>query len=204
MSMKIKKDRLGFTQLLAVKDITVKSHNGHVGNEKADELANKGLKELLCDKTADTEKIKVYVKGYYPGNRGCGGWGAVIEFEDTNDAEELLLSNGDLKTTQYKMELTATIKALEALKEPGQTVVIISDSKSLKNVNNINRWRKNGWRLLGRKMPVMNKDLWQDLEIVAARHIIEWRWVEDKSGNKGLSLAKKLACNSRKEIFPRK
>lgn len=97
-------------------------------------------------------------------------------------------------TTNNRMELTAVIKALEALKKPGCKVVLHSDSKYV--LNGIEQWlpvwKQRGWKTAAKK-PVLNQDLWQQLDSLSQAHEIDWRWVKGHSGDVGNEHADELA-----------
>ena len=129
----------------------------------------------------DAERIEIYTDGACRGNPGPGGWAATLEY-----GEHLReLSGAEAQTTNNRMELTAVIRALEALKR-GVSARVHTDSEYV--VRGINEWLPNwkarGWRTADRK-PVKNQDLWEQLDAAAARHDIEWRWVKGHSGVPG-------------------
>ena len=134
-------------------------------------------------------KVEIYTDGACSGNPGPGGWGAVLLYGD----REKELFGGAPETTNNRMELTAAIEALEALKRPCQ-VRLHTDSTYLKRgiTEWIARWKRNGWRTADRK-PVKNQDLWQRLDAALARHRVEWRWIKGHAGNAGNERADALA-----------
>ena len=103
------------------------------------------------------------------------------------------MHGGDPQTTNNRMELTAAIEALNALKN-GQRVVLHTDSKYVMDGVNewLPNWKKRGWMTASKK-PVKNKDLWQMLDEAVARHKIDWRWVRGHDGNPGNEEADGLA-----------
>ena len=123
--------------------------------------------------------VEIYTDGACRGNPGPGGWGALLRYYD----KEKELSGSVSHTTNNRMELTATIKALEGLNEPCR-VCLTTDSSYVKNgiMQWINDWKRRGWRTASRRT-VKNRDLWQRLDELAARHEIEWRWVKGHSGH---------------------
>jgi ribonuclease HI len=133
--------------------------------------------------------VRIHTDGACRGNPGPGGWGAVLE----QGAHRKTLHGGEQLTTNNRMELTAVIKALEALKRPCD-VQLYSDSRYvLQGITEwLPNWKKNGWRTSARK-PVMNSDLWQALDSAAARHQIKWHWVKGHSGDAGNEAADLLA-----------
>ena len=128
-----------------------------------------------------TPTVLIYTDGACRGNPGPGGWAATLEY-----GEHLReLSGAEAQTTNNRMELTAVIRALEALKR-GVSARVHTDSEDV--VRGINEWLPNwkarGWRTADRK-PVKNQDLWEQLDAAAARHDIEWKWVKGHSGVPG-------------------
>jgi ribonuclease HI len=136
------------------------------------------------------EMAEIYTDGACKGNPGPGGWGVLILRQG---AEPVELYDGDAHTTNNKMEMTAVIRALETLKGPSQ-VRIYTDSKYvLDGINQwILNWKKRGW-LTADKKPVKNKELWQRLDELKTRHVIEWEWVRGHDGNPGNERADALA-----------
>jgi ribonuclease HI len=125
------------------------------------------------------KRVVVHTDGACSGNPGPGGWAAILEY-DGHDQE---LFGGAPDTTNNRMELTAAIEALKALK--GSLVVELhTDSEYLRNgiTKWIYGWKRNGWKTAEKK-PVKNADLWQELERLAASHRIDWRWVRGHSGH---------------------
>ena len=125
------------------------------------------------------KQVQAFTDGACSGNPGPGGWGAVLKFGD----RERELYGGADDTTNNRMELTAAIEALKALKEPCE-VALTTDSTYVKDgiTQWLVNWKKNGWKTAARK-PVKNQDLWQQLDDQASRHRIEWRWVKGHSGH---------------------
>ena len=103
------------------------------------------------------------------------------------------LHGGDPETTNNRMELTAAIKALNALKGR-QNVVLYTDSKYVMDgiQSWIDNWKARGWKTAAKK-PVKNQDLWQALDEARSRHVIDWRWVKGHDGNPGNEEADRLA-----------
>jgi ribonuclease HI len=129
--------------------------------------------------TKDGKRVVIHTDGACSGNPGPGGWAAILE----HDGREKELFGGAPDTTNNRMELTAAIEALKALK--GSLVVELhTDSEYLRNgiTKWIHGWKRNGWKTSDRK-PVKNADLWQALERLAENHDVEWRWVRGHSGH---------------------
>ena len=134
-------------------------------------------------------KVTVYTDGACSGNPGPGGWGALLLY----DGHEKALFGGEPLTTNNRMELTAAIQAIEALRKPC-TIEIHTDSQYLRHgiTEWIASWKRNGWRTSARK-PVKNADLWQRLDAVLQPHAVTWRWVRGHAGEPGNERADELA-----------
>ncbi|MQY50332.1 ribonuclease HI [Rhodocyclus tenuis] len=136
-----------------------------------------------------TSLVTIYADGGCRGNPGPGGWGALLIAGD-NEKE---LWGGEAHTTNNRMELTAVIRALGALKRP-TTARVLTDSQYVqKGISEwIFNWKKNGWRTSDKK-PVKNADLWQELDTLARQHRITWSWVKGHAGEPGNERADALA-----------
>lgn len=141
--------------------------------------------------------ITVFADGGCRGNPGPGGWGAVLQAGE----KEKELWGGEVNTTNNRMELTAAIRALEALKRPA-TVFLHTDSQYLQRGISewIHNWKRNGWRTADKK-PVKNADLWQRLDALAGQHQIEWVWVKGHAGHLGNERADSLANRGMDELL---
>jgi ribonuclease HI len=135
------------------------------------------------------KQISAFTDGACSGNPGPGGWGAVLR----SGEHEREIYGGASETTNNRMELTAAIKALEALRERCE-VELTTDSTYVKDgiTRWLAKWKQNGWRTSANK-PVKNRDLWEQLEAEAARHVIDWRWVKGHSGHPDNERADALA-----------
>jgi len=129
--------------------------------------------------TDELSLVHIFTDGACKGNPGPGGWGALLRM----GATEKELSGGEALTTNNRMELTAAIRALQALKRPCR-VLLTTDSRYVMDglTKWIHGWRKNGWKTADRK-PVKNADLWQELLAAAAPHRVEWKWVKGHAGH---------------------
>jgi ribonuclease HI len=125
------------------------------------------------------KRVAIFTDGACKGNPGPGGWGALLRL----GRHEKELSGSEAATTNNRMELTAAIKALEALIEPCE-VVLHSDSKYvLDGIGGwVEGWQRNGWKTAAKK-PVKNADLWQELIAAARPHRVEWVWVKGHDGH---------------------
>jgi ribonuclease HI len=141
---------------------------------------------------SDLPKVEIATDGACKGNPGPGGWGAVLRFGTV----EKDMSGGELLTTNNRMELTAAIRALEALKRPSH-VILSTDSRYVMDglTKWVTGWQRNGWRTAARQ-PVKNADLWKDLIAAAAPHSIDWRWVKGHSGHPDNERADRLASDA--------
>ena len=126
------------------------------------------------------KKVYIYTDGSCKFNPGPGGWGAILVY----GTAERELSGGEAETTNNRMELTAAIMALRALKEPC-LVHLCSDSKYV--IDGLEQgwaasWRERGWRRAD-KSPAQNPDLWEELLNEVSRHEIEYEWVKGHAGH---------------------
>lgn len=140
----------------------------------------------------DLKKVTIYTDGACSGNPGPGGWGALLICGEHKKE----ISGGEKKSTNNRMELTATIEALNALNQESE-VDLYTDSTYVKDgiTKWIFNWKKNGWKTAAKK-PVKNVELWQKLDQAIAKHQINWKWVKGHSGNKGNERADELAVNA--------
>ena len=125
------------------------------------------------------KKVDIFTDGACKGNPGPGGWGALLRM----GRHEKELSGGEPDTTNNRMELTAAIRALEALIEPCQ-IRLHSDSKYVLDgiTKWVHGWQRNGWKNAS-KQPVRNADLWHELIAAAKPHTVEWIWVKGHDGH---------------------
>ena len=124
-------------------------------------------------------RVDIFTDGACSGNPGPGGWAAILRA----GKHEKELSGGDPATTNNRMELTAVIRALQALKQPSAAVVH-TDSRYVMDgaVKWLKRWKANGWRTADKK-PVKNEELWRALDDASARPAVSWHWVEGHAGH---------------------
>jgi ribonuclease HI len=136
-----------------------------------------------------SDSVVIYTDGACKGNPGLGGWGALLRWKE----HEKELFGGERDTTNNRMELTAVIQALMALKSRCQ-VAVYTDSAYVKNgiTTWIHSWKLRGWRTADKK-PVKNVELWQRLETLAAQHDVQWHWVRGHDGDPGNERADALA-----------
>jgi ribonuclease HI len=137
----------------------------------------------------NNDTITIYTDGACKGNPGPGGWGAWMQYGE----HQKELWGGEKLTTNNRMELTAVIQALLALKRRCK-VVIYTDSEYVRNgiTSWIHGWKKRGWKTADNK-PVKNAELWQELEAQSLKHDVDWRWVKGHAGDPGNERADMLA-----------
>lgn len=135
------------------------------------------------------KQVDIFTDGACSGNPGPGGWGAILRY-GTIERE---LSGGEAHTTNNRMELTAAIRALEALTERC-AVDLYTDSSYVKDGIGgwIEGWKRNGWKTASKK-PVKNAELWQQLEQARDRHDVTWHWVKGHAGHPENERADELA-----------
>ena len=139
--------------------------------------------------------VELFPDGACLGNPGPGGWGVVLRWRGA----EKDLSGGEPMTTNNRMELTAAIEGLAALKR-GMHVRVHTDSTYLRDgiTRWIETWKRNGWKTSARK-PVKNADLWQRLEDAIAPHQVEWHWVKGHAGHPDNERADRLASQAARQ-----
>ena len=139
------------------------------------------------------DKIEIYTDGACSGNPGNGGWGAILLYK----GHEKKISGHAKDTTNNRMEMSAVIEALKAVKKSKAEIIVYTDSKYVQNgiMSWIHNWKKNGWKGANKK-PVKNVDLWKDLDLESAKHEIEWKWVKGHAGNKYNEIADQLATDA--------
>jgi ribonuclease HI len=140
------------------------------------------------------KKVDVFTDGACKGNPGPGGWGVLLRMGE----HEKEMSGGEPDTTNNRMEMTAAIRALNALIEPCD-VTLHTDSKYV--IDGITKWvhgwKKKGW-INASKQPVRNADLWHDLIEASGRHKVRWEWVRGHSGHVENERVDKLASDAAK------
>ena len=133
--------------------------------------------------------VEIHTDGACRGNPGPGGWGVLLEF----DGQEKELFGGEAATTNNRMELTAVIRALEALERPSRVVLYTDSQYVQKGIQQwIHSWKRNGWKTADKKA-VKNKELWLELDELRRRHDIEWHWVKGHAGHAKNERADELA-----------
>ncbi len=141
------------------------------------------------------KQVDIFTDGACKGNPGPGGWGVLLRM----GRHEKEMAGGEPQTTNNRMEMTAVIRALDALIEPCE-VTVHTDSRYV--IDGMTRWiagwKKRGW-VNASKQPVKNADLWHDLIEAAARHKVHWEWVRGHSGHVENERVDRLASNAADE-----
>ena len=133
--------------------------------------------------------IVIHTDGACSGNPGPGGWGAILHWK----GHEKELSGAEAETTNNRMELTAAIAALEALKRRSKVRLVTDSTYARDGVTKwIHGWKRNGWKTAAKK-PVKNDDLWKRLDAIASKHDVTWEWVKGHAGHPENERADQLA-----------
>jgi ribonuclease HI len=133
--------------------------------------------------------VHLFTDGACSGNPGPGGWGVLIRA----GSHEKELSGGDAHTTNNRMELTASIRGLQALTRPCKVVLHTDSQYVVKGITEwIQGWKRKGWKNSQGK-PVENRDLWEELDAATKPHKIEWKWVKGHAGHAENERVDKLA-----------
>ncbi len=142
--------------------------------------------------------IEIFTDGACSGNPGAGGWGVILRYGET----EKELSGGEAHTTNNRMELTAVIEALKALKRECEITLYTDSRYVMDGVNEwMPNWKKNGWKTTNKKSAVKNLELWQELDSLLPRHKIKWVWVKGHNGHPENERVDKLARDAAKSFL---
>ena len=143
------------------------------------------------------KEIQMFTDGACSGNPGPGGWGTILRYKDT----EKELSGGEKETTNNRMELTAVIMGLSALKEPCRVTVVTDSRYVCDGMNNgwARSWQQNGWRKKDKK-PALNPDLWQQLLDLCDTHEVTFEWIKGHDGHSENERCDKLAVEQSREF----
>jgi ribonuclease HI len=141
------------------------------------------------------KRVQLITDGACLGNPGPGGWASILRYNG-NKRE---MSGSSPKTTNNRMELTAAIEGLRALKEPVE-VEVVTDSEYLKNgiTQWIHGWKRNGWKTSAKK-PVVNQDLWEQLDQLVAQHKVSWTWTKGHADHEDNNRCDELATRAARE-----
>ncbi len=143
--------------------------------------------------------MELFTDGACRGNPGAGGWGAVLRYGE-NERE---IHGGASQSTNNRMELTAIIMALKELKRPCRVRIITDSQYVLKGINEwLPNWKKRNWKTANRK-PVLNQDLWRELDQILGGHEVTWQWVRGHSGHPENERADRLANRGIDELTHR-
>lgn len=145
------------------------------------------------------KSVQLITDGSCLGNPGPGGWAYILRY----GSHKREYAGGEPQTTNNRMELTAAIQGLTALKEPCQ-VTIVTDSEYVKNgiTTWLKGWKKNGWKTAAKK-PVQNQDLWQELDAAVARHETSWEWTKGHASHEDNNRCDELARAAAERIAGR-
>ena len=141
------------------------------------------------------KRVHLITDGACIGNPGPGGWACILRY----GGHKKEMSGSAPETTNNRMELTAAIEGLRALKEPCE-VEVITDSEYVKNgiTNWIHGWKRNGWKTSSKK-PVVNQDLWSELDRLAAKHETRWTWTKGHADHDDNNRCDELAAQAARE-----
>ena len=151
------------------------------------------------DGVADMPEVHIFADGACSGNPGPGGWGTVLKYPAMGLEKQM--SGGEPETTNNRMELTAVIEGLRALKKPCR-VVVTTDSRYIVDAFQkrwLENWRRNGWRTAS-KQPVKNEELWRALMDAMAPHVVSWQWIRGHNGHVENEKADRLAVQARQSL----
>ena len=144
------------------------------------------------------KRVEIFTDGACSGNPGAGGWGAILRYNDV----EKELSGGEADTTNNRMELTAVISALSALKEPCNITLYTDSRYVMDGIEKwIATWKQNGWRTANKKSPVKNIELWQKLDELMRTHEVEFHWVKGHAGHPENERCDTLARNQAQQFI---
>lgn len=150
--------------------------------------------------------LEIYSDGGCSGNPGPGGWAYVILLQTLQDKKIILQNKGAEKnTTNNRMELTAVIEALRALKamkDMPRRIAVYTDSQYVqKGISEwILTWKRNSWRTSDKK-PVKNQELWMELDSLASEFLINWEWVKGHDGNEFNEMCDSMTQEAIASIF---
>lgn len=140
--------------------------------------------------------IEVFTDGACSGNPGAGGWGVILRYGEI----EKELSGGEENTTNNRMELTAVIEALKALKKECDITIYTDSRYVMDGIQEwMPNWKRNGWKTTNKKSPVKNVELWQILDSLLSKHKIKWVWVKGHNGHPENERVDKLARDEAKK-----
>ena len=140
--------------------------------------------------------VEIFTDGACKGNPGPGGWGVLLRM----GAHEKEMSGAEAETTNNRMEMTAAIRALEALREPCEVRLHTDSTYVIDGITKwIHGWKKKGWKNSAKK-PVVNEDLWRELDALRSKHQVTWHWVKGHSGHAENERVDQLASDAAEAI----
>jgi ribonuclease HI len=143
------------------------------------------------------KSVELFTDGACRGNPGPGGWGVLLRY----GTHERRLHGSEPQTTNNRMELTAAIEGLRALREPCQVELTTDSTYVMKGITEwLPAWKARNWRTAGKK-PVKNADLWRELDLQCRRHRVDWHWVRGHSGHRENEVADMLANRGIDELL---
>jgi ribonuclease HI len=141
--------------------------------------------------------VEIYTDGACRGNPGPGGWAAILR----SNGQERVLRGAETDTTNNRMELTAAVRALDALTRPCRVTLYTDSEYVQRGISEwLPSWKARGWKTANKKA-VKNQDLWQLLDNASGRHQIDWRWVRGHAGNAGNEQVDRLANEAIDEML---
>jgi ribonuclease HI len=144
-----------------------------------------------------SDVVEIFTDGSCRGNPGPGGWAALLRTEEASK----VLSGAELRTTNNRMEITAAIMALEALKRPCRVKLVTDSQYLMKGITEwMDKWKKRGW-VTAQRTPVKNVDLWRRLSAVVERHQVEWEWVRGHNNHEQNELVDEAAKKAVDELL---
>jgi len=154
-----------------------------------------GPSERRREPARPLKSAELITDGSCIGNPGPGGWAFILRYRDQKQE----FWGSEPRSTNNRMELTAVIRGLRAFREPCQ-VIVFTDSEYVKNgiTSWIHRWKQKGWKTTA-GTPVVNKDLWTDLDGEADRHEIVWKWVKGHAGHPDNNRCDELATQAARD-----
>jgi ribonuclease HI len=145
------------------------------------------------------KQVQLITDGACLGNPGPGGWACILRCGD----HKRELYGSEAATTNNRMELTAAIEGLRTVREPCE-IEVVTDSEYVKNgiTKWIHGWKRNGWRTASKK-PVVNQDLWTELDGLAAAHRVQWTWTKGHADHEDNNRCDELATRAAREQISR-
>jgi ribonuclease HI len=141
------------------------------------------------------KKVQLITDGACSGNPGPGGWAAILRFQEKKKE----IWGSEKQTTNNRMELTAAIEGLRALREPCEVEVVTDSEYVMKGITSwIHGWKKKGWMTAAKK-PVINQDLWKALDAQVNRHKANWTWTKGHADHEDNNRCDELATRAAKE-----